>query len=56
MLDHNRRESARDSRCMHASLEQDARLPKLEVSGVDTTAHNILGLISFRLIVVNRTK
>jgi hypothetical protein len=28
---------------MHASSEQDARLPELEVSGADTTAHNILG-------------
>jgi hypothetical protein len=27
-LDYNRRESARDSRCMQASLEQDARLPE----------------------------
>lgn len=53
-LDYNRRESARDSRCIQASLEQDARVPKKEVSGVDTTGHLLLGeksTIVFKLSV-----
>jgi hypothetical protein len=42
--DYNRRKSAPDSRCMHAFLGQDARLPDWEVLGVDTTGHLILGI------------
>jgi hypothetical protein len=42
-LDYNRRESASDSRCMHAILGQDARLPKSELSEIYTTGHYTLG-------------
>jgi hypothetical protein len=43
-LNYYRRESAHDSRCMHACLVQGARLPEEEVSGVDTMKHHILGI------------
>ncbi len=54
-LDYNRRESASDSRCMHAFSGQGARLPEWEVSGADTTGHHILGLPR-RVILVTNTK
>jgi hypothetical protein len=49
-LDYDRRESVSDPRCIYTFSGQGTRLSELEVSGVDTTRHNILGLDSFRAL------
>lgn len=42
-VDYNKKESASDSRCMHAFSGRDAQLANQEVSRIDITGHHLLG-------------